>query len=123
MYSADSGIVERGASVWFRSCLDLGAIYDWRVLVRRELTLERHGVAVLSEEFADVALHGKAASTFCIVPFEVYACELFTFPIFRDFVVFLEDIAKVVGMAFSYIFDSKIINYEGEEDWAPFVEP
>ena len=59
----------------------------------------------------------------CIIPFEADTGKIFTFPVFSDFVVLFEDIAKVVGVALAYVFNSKIINYQGEEDRAPFVEP
>ena len=43
-------------------------------------------------DFSDVAIYCEPTGVFGIIPYKVYTCELCTFPICSDFVVFLEGI-------------------------------
>ena len=45
-----------------------------------------------------------------IVQFTVYSCNFFACPIFCNLVVLLEDIAQVMDMPFTNVFNTKIIN-------------
>ena len=40
-----------------------------------------------------------------------------------DFIILEEDVAKVIGVAFVNVLYAKVVDYEAEEDWAPFVAP
>ena len=45
-----------------------------------------------------------------IVPFSVYSCKSCACPIFCNLVVLLEDIAQVMDMPFTNLFNTKIIH-------------
>ena len=44
-------------------------------------------------------------------------------PFFGAFVVFLDDAKQMLCVFFADVFDAKIIYYESEFDWAPFMMP
>ena len=56
-----------------------------------------------------------------VIPLEVDAGIQISLPIFGDVVVFLEGIAKVLGMPFTDIFNSKVVKNEAGEDRVPVV--
>ena len=58
-----------------------------------------------------------------VVPIEVDTRKFVAGPIFGDGEVFFEDIAEVMGVVFANILNAKVIYYETEIDWAPFVAP
>ena len=47
----------------------------------------------------------------------------FTLPYLSDGVVLLEEIPVVKGLAFTDVFNAKVIKNEGEEDRLPLVKP
>ena len=71
----------------------------------------------------NIIIDGKATGAVCVVPGEVYAGESGSGPVLGEFIVIKEDVAKVVGVAFANVFDSKVIDNESEEDRAPLVAP
>ena len=77
----------------------------------------------LEAEVNDVVVHGKVKGTLCVVPLDIDAGIQVTLPVFSDIIMFFEGISKVVGMEAAYIFNSKVVNDEAEEDRAPFVAP
>jgi hypothetical protein len=103
--------------------LDLGTILNGGVLVRGQLGLGRGSVAVLGEHILDVAVHGETARALGVVPREVDAGVFLALPVFRDCVVLLKDGTEVQSVAFSDVFDAKVIDDEGECDGAPPVTP
>ena len=66
------------------------------------------------ENILDVVLDGEAASALVVVPLKIDAGVTCFCPILGDFIVFDEDITKVVGVAFANVFDAKIIHYKAE---------
>ena len=58
-----------------------------------------------------------------VVPLDIDAGVQITLPVFSDMIVFFEGISKVVGMAVTYVFNTKVVGDEAEEDRAPFVAP
>ena len=59
----------------------------------------------------------------CIVPLKVDAKIFPTFLVGVDGGVLFEDRSKMLGIAFLYILDAKIIYYYLKHDRAPFVQP
>ena len=119
----DASVIEWGAGVWWGRMLDLGPILDGGVLVRGQLGFGRGGVAVLGEHILDVAIHGETARALGVVPRKVDTGVLLALPVFRDGVVLLKDGTEVQSVAFSDVFDAKVIDDEGECDGAPLVTP
>ena len=70
-----------------------------------------NGVAPFKEEFFDIMFDGQAAGAVCLVPGEVNAGESGAGPVLGEFIVLEEDVARVVGVEFSNIFDAGVINY------------
>ena len=58
-----------------------------------------------------------------VVPFQVNAYKIFSLPIFRDFIIFLENLAEVVGISPPHMFNSKILNNKEKFDWTPGLFP
>ena len=107
--SFEAGVVEFGAGVVRVGELLLGAIVDWGVAKRSVLGFVWKGVAPFEEEVLDVVLYVNTAGAFGIVPVEVDARETGSGPVLGDIVVLKEDVAKVVGVAFSKVFDAKVV--------------
>ena len=53
-----------------------------------------------------------------VFPLEIDAGVKINLPVFSDIMVSFEEISKVVGMADAYIFNTKVVNDESEEDRA-----
>ena len=103
--------------------LNLGAILNGCMLVRGHLGLGRSGVAVLGEHVLEVAFHGERTCALGVVPSKVDTGVFLAFPVFRDRVVLLKDRTEVQGVAFSNIFNTEVIDNEGECDELPLVTP
>ena len=58
-----------------------------------------------------------------VVPLEIDSGVKINLPVFSDIIVFFEGILKVVGMAVTYVFNTKVVDDEVEEDRAPSVAP
>ena len=58
-----------------------------------------------------------------IVPVEVYACNIFAFPVHGDGIVSLQKLLVVMGMLLADIFNPKVVNYQDELDRSPCVSP
>ena len=101
--------------------MDIGTIYDGSVLVRGNLAFLGVRMVPFEEESGNVVIHGEAAGALSVIPLKVDASIQTTLPIFSDDVVFLEGIAYVVGMTFTDLFNTKVVNNEAEEDGTPFV--
>ena len=71
-------------------------------------------IAETQEKILDVPLDTQATCTldvFCIIiPFNIYSCKFCSCPIFCNIVALLEDMAQVMGMPFTNVFKTKIIN-------------
>ena len=66
------------------------------------------------ENILDVVLDGEASSALVVVPLNIDAGVVRACPILCDFIVFDEDVTKVVGVAFADVFYAKIIHYNPE---------
>ena len=66
------------------------------------------------KRLVDVCWHGYVHVSLCVVPFEGDSAVECTFPILFECVVCAEGVNEVVSMLFSFIFDSEIVNCEGE---------
>ena len=66
------------------------------------------------ENILDVVLDGEVASSLVVVPLKIDAGIVRAFPILCDFIVFDEDVTKVVFAAFADVFDAKIVHYKAE---------
>ena len=87
------------------------------------MTLLGVRVIPLEAEVGNVVVRGEATGALGVVPLEIDAGVQVTLPVFGDIVVFFEGISKAVGMVFAYIFNTKVVDDEAEEDRAPFVAP
>lgn len=73
------------------------------------------------EGFSDVVGHGKIYCSVDVIPAKVDAAVLLGIPVNGDCVFGLESCDEMVGVFFSYIFDSKIVDYKAEGDWSGLV--
>ena len=105
--------VKRRAVFVFGSKLRFCAVENGLVLVREQLGFLGSWVTAPTEDVAYVTVHCEAAraDTGTVVPSDIDAGELLASRILRDVVIFLEDGRGMVGMLFSDIFNTKIINY------------
>jgi hypothetical protein len=58
-----------------------------------------------------------------LVPFECHAGKAGAIDFFTDFVVFLEDLAKMIQVGITNILNGKVVNNECKHDRAPLVTP
>ena len=86
-----------------------GAIDDGCVAKRRVLWFQWDGVAPFKEEVFNIILDGQATGAVCVVSGEVDDGELGAGPVLGEFILIVEDVAKVVSVAFANIFDAKFI--------------
>ena len=119
----DAFVVEERTGRGFRGVLNFGAITDGCVLVGGKLTLLGVRVIPLEAQVGNVVIRGEATGALGVVPLENDAGVQITLPVLGDIIVFFEGISKVVVMAVAYIFNTKVLDNEAEEDRAPFVAP
>ena len=105
----DAGVVQGWAVDRLSSILRFGTVINFDVSMGQELTLGGNRVAVSEKEFSNMILHGEATSYLLLFPIEVDDRKFVAGPIFGDGVIFLEDIAEVMGVAFANIFNTKVI--------------
>ena len=85
-------VIEGWTERRFGGVLDIGAIDDGSVLVRRKMAFLGVRMITFEAEIGDVFIHGEAAGAMSVFPLEVDASIQITLPIFSDVVVFLEGI-------------------------------
>ena len=85
--SIDDGCVAKGIVLWFQ----------W------------DGVAPFKQEVFNIILDEQVTGAVCVVPSEVDAGKSGAGPVLGEFIVLKEDVAKVVGVAFAYVLDAKVI--------------
>ena len=123
----DACFVEWGRRVLFRRVLLFSTLDNFAVPVGRELGLCRCLVAFLKEKVADVVLHGQAACAVAmassVVPAEVDPSKLFPLPVFRHFIVLVEDSKEMVSMFAANVFNTKVIDDEHKLYRAPNMAP
>ena len=105
-----AGVVKFEAGVKRGGELLFGAIGDGCVAKKSILGFGWDGVAPFKEEVFDIFFYGQATGAVCVVPSEFDAGKLRAGPVLGGFIVLEEDVAKVVGVAFSNIFDAKVID-------------
>ena len=95
--------------------LGVGSIRDLAVFVRQELG---HGGCLMDksqEKVIDVIFDAESVCSLgmflCIVPLNINSSKFSACPIFCDLVVLFEDVAEVMDMLFSNIFNSEIVHY------------
>ncbi len=97
------------------------------MLVRRELALGGHGILVPGADIEDIAWHGEAARAFdvnwAVVPFECHTSKAGAINFFRDFVVLLESLAKMIQVGTANILDGEVVDNECKHDGLPLVAP
>ena len=71
----------------------------------------------------EIFWHGYVTGACGVVPVNSDSAEQGTGPVDGDGVEFLEVLNEVVGILFSNVFDSKVINDEGENDGLGGVLP
>ena len=85
------------------------------VFVRQELGLVGCLMAKSQEKVFDVIFDAEPACILgmflCIVPLDVNSSKFSACPIFCDLVVLFEDVAEVMDMPFSNVFNSEIFHY------------
>ena len=103
--------------------MNFGAILDWCVLVGGDLIILWVGLIPLEVEVGNIVVYGYATGALGVVPLEIDAGVQVTLLFFSDILVFFEGISKVVGVAVTYVFNTKFVDNEVEEDRAPFMDP
>ena len=77
----------------------------------------------LGAEIGDVVVHCEAAGALIIVPLDIDFSIEVSFFIDCYFIFFFEGVEQMIGLALAYIFNTKVINYEGKQERSPFVAP
>ena len=80
-------------------------------------------MAPFEKEVFDVILDGQATDAFGVVPGKIDAGEAGSGPVLGDFIMLKKGVAKVVSVAFVYVFYAKVVKDKAEEVWAPLVAP
>ena len=84
-------------------------------------------VEKLDKDYFNVSLNREAEGAVImiggIVLFQVNAWKFVSLPIFWYFIMFLEDLEKVVGMFYPHILNPKVINYKETVYVTPGVFP
>ena len=78
---------------------------------------------VFVQLFLDVPRHGNVKGPLVVIPFEFYSAVQVARPVFDEFIFFADAFDEVVGMFFSHIFDTEIVDDKRESDGPPFVSP
>ena len=68
------------------------------------------------QDVGNLVAHSETESALGVFPFEIDDGKLVASPILGHFVVFLEKISEVINVAFADVFDTKVIDYEAEEN-------
>ncbi len=58
-----------------------------------------------------------------VVSFECHAGKAGAIDFFRDFVVFLESLGKMIQVGIAYVLNGKVVNSDCKHDGAPLVMP
>jgi hypothetical protein len=96
--------------------LYLGAVDGCKPGMRGVLRAEWLIVAETFEGFADVVRHGEIACACCVIPGECDATVEAAGPVCGGFVEEAKSGEYVFGMFLADVFDSKVVNNEGEGD-------
>ncbi len=101
---------------------------DFVMLVRRELALGGHGMLAPGADIEDIAQHGEEAARafgviWAVVPFECHAGKAGAINLFRDFIVLLESLSKMIKVGIANLLNGKVFNNECKHDRAPLVTP
>ena len=123
LHESGSFGIERRADVGLVGILDFGAVDGSVPSVGRILASSRCCVLKLVESRANVSWHGDFNSALDVVPVERESKVQSAGPIDRNLVELLEGIDEVVSMFLADIFDSEIVNNEGESYRSGFVFP
>ena len=118
-----AGVVERRASGSLCGVLNFCSIVDRSVTVRGVLRFLGGEVIELGAEIGNVAIQCKAAGALIIVPLDIDFSIEVSFFIDCYFIFFFEGVEQMIGLALAYIFNTKVINYEGKQERSPFVAP
>ena len=84
-------------------------ILDWCVFVWVVLRLLGVRVDEFDMKIGNVVVRFEVESVFDVFPVKVYSYLQITFPIIGDFIMFLDDIAKMTGMLFFHVFNVKVV--------------
>ena len=87
------------------------------------MTLLGVRVIPLDTEVGYVFVHGKAAVALGVVLIYIDADVQVTLLFFSDIMVFFEGILKLVVVVVAYIFNTKVVDDEAEEDRESFLAP
>ena len=97
------------------------------IFVRRELVLGGHGMLVPGADIEYIAWHGEAARAFdvnwAVVPFECHTSKAGAINFFRDFVVLLESLTKMIQVGIADVLNGKVVDNECKHDGATLVAP
>ncbi len=86
-----------------------------------------HGMLVAGADIEHIAQHGESTCAlgviWAVVPFECHAGKAGAINFFRDFVVLLESLAKMIQVGIANILNGKVIKNECNHDQAPLEMP
>ena len=83
----------------------------------------RSWMLVLVEGLFRVAGYMRIERTIFIVPYEFDADKQVAFLVNCYVVVLFQGRDEMVGVYVAVVLDAKVINYQSECDWAPYVSP
>ena len=110
MDSFDTGVVEFGAGARRVGKLLFGAINYGCVAKGRVLRFRWDGVTPFKEKILNLILDRQATGAVYVVPGEVDAGELGAGLVLGDFIMFEEDVAKVISVAFVDVFNAEVVD-------------
>ena len=85
------------------------------------------GMSVLQKNFGNIPFHGQTElameviASVCTV--KVNYRKFGPLPICGNGLIFLKGLLHMVGVAFTHVFNNKVVGDETENNWAPFVAP
>ncbi len=91
------------------------------------MALGGHGMLVPGANIEDIAQHGEVARAigviWAVVPFECHVGKAGAINFFRDFVVLLESLTKMIQVGIADVLNGKVVDNECKHDGATLVAP
>ncbi len=89
--------------------------------------LGRHGMLVPGADIEDIARHREAVRAFgmnwAVVPLKCHTGKAGAVNFFRDFILLLESLVKMIQVCIANLLDGKVVDDECKHDRVPLVVP
>ncbi len=109
------GIQEGRGSIYGQRALHVTTVLAWLWSKRAMLWFGGHCMLVFVELFDDIPRHQNIQSMVVLISIELDATVEVAFPIFDEFVLFLEAFYQMVDILFVDVFHTKGVDHQGEQ--------